>query len=269
MDADLTTQLSLGLSRIPPHGAIDEIARALRRRWDHQDESPLDLDSVASEEGIEIECTKLGGGEGGPQGLLTPLPNGRFRIEVDPTPPDGWHTAALHLREEVSRHRLRFVVAHELAHTLFYWHGYREPERLVPSSKKQEDFCDALAAALLVPPKVVGELPLNPKSAIELHKRFDVSVEVAMRALVGTHADGVGWLVIVPKGPAEPWVQWGAPKTSEAVAPWRLLSRLAEKARETGRALEGHLNWRSGRTTVARGIFVAERSQLVITARAG
>jgi hypothetical protein len=269
MGAELTTQLVRGLSQVPSRRAIGEIATTLRQAWGEDEESKLDLDSILNEAGIEFVLSDLGGGEGGPQGLLTPLRQGGYRIEVDPTPSEGWRTTDAALREEVVRHRTRFVIAHELAHTLFYWQGRRGPERLVADSDEQELFCDALASALLVPSQVAAELPLRPASIIDLHRHFDVSVEVAARALITAHGSCVGWLVVVPEDATEPWVQWGAENAADAIGPWGLLSRLAEKVKNSSEAVEGRLRWRSGRTTVARGLFLADRSQLVVTARAG
>jgi hypothetical protein len=266
MGNELTTQLARGLSQVPPRNAIGQIATALRQSWGADEESELNLESIVSELGIELVLCDLGGSEGGPQGLLTPLQWG-YRIEVDPTPPDGWQMTASPLHEEVIRHRMRFVIAHELAHTLFYWKGQRGPERLAGDSEEQELFCDSLASALLVPPRAAANRPLRPESVIALHKDFDVSVEVAARALMQAHSDGAGWLMVVPEDETEPWVQWGAEKTKDAVGPWNLLSRLVQKVRETGATAEGRLRWRSGRTTVARGLYLAERMQLVVTTR--
>jgi hypothetical protein len=137
----------------------------------------------------------------------------------------------------------------------------------VHDSAEQERFCDALAAALLVPPSCARELPLRPESVVSLHRSFDVSVEVAARALVGAHRGGVAWLMILPGGQEEPWVQWGAERTRETVRPWRLLTRLAARVKEMPTP-RGRLHWRGGRTTVARGLYLADRKQFVVTASA-
>jgi hypothetical protein len=216
---------------------------------------------------IQFQSSDLGGADGGPQGLLIPLATGGFLIEVDPSPPEGWSSAPLELREEITRHRTRFTVMHEFAHTLFYRCDTRPPERLIKGSVAQEEFCDALASALLVPPEAAAALPLRPESAISLHRKYDVSVEVATRALVQAHEKAAGWLVILPGDRSEPWVQWGADTTRNAVGPWKLLTRLAESVKEEPSS-SGRLLWRNGHTTVARGLYLAERRQLVVTARA-
>lgn len=268
MDPQLPPTLDRGLTEVPPATAVGQIAAALRYNWGVEEDAKLDLSGILKTLGIEMVLSDLGGAEGGPQGLLTPLPEGGYRIEVDPSPPLGWGPASAGLREEVSRHRVRFVAAHELAHTLFYWQGRGGPERLLGDSLEQEHFCDALAAALLVPPTAAAQMALHPRSVVELHHRFDVSIEVAARALIDAHGDGVAWLMIVPDDASEPWVQWGAERSSETVGPWGLLSRLAAKVRQSETVAEGRLRWRSGRQTLARGQFLVDRRQLVVTARA-
>lgn len=265
MEAEMTGSLKRGLMEIPPVSAAAEIAETLRGEWRQPQDLRLDLPTVLDGLGIELIVTDLGGGAGGPQGLLTPLEHGGFRIEVDPTLPSAGVSGDDPLREEIRRHRTRFIVAHELAHTLFYWDGRNGPERFVHDSPEQEQFCDALASALLVPGSSARALPLHPDSVVSLHRSFDVSVEVAARALIEAHQGGVAWLMVVPDGQEEPWVQWGAEKTRDTVSPWRLLTRLADRAKDRPSS-RGRLRWRGGQTTLARGLYLADRRQLVVTA---
>lgn len=266
---DLDISSLHGLSYVPGAEEVGPIASALRRVWGLDDYDKLDLDHALVQSQIEVQCSDLGGAEGGPQGLLIPLSEGGFRIEVDPTPPEGWNGAGCTLRRDVTRHRMRFVIAHELAHTLFYWRARGAPERVAKDSKNQEEFCDALASALLVPRAAAAAVPLRPESVVALHHTYDVSMEVAARALIAAHGEGVGWLMIVPPGDDEAWVQWGAERSSEAVGPWQMLTRIVDRLRQGGAAVaQGRLRWRSGHTTVARGLLLSERRQLVVTARA-
>lgn len=263
----LPANLDRGLNVVPPRGAVEAIASALRKSWGFEESEPLELAVLLELADAEVAIEDLGGGDGGPQGLLVPRREGGFRIEVDPSPPEGWRGAPRALQEEVTRHRLRFTVMHEIAHSLFYRREARPPERLVKGSEEQERFCDELASALLVPRSAAMSMPLRPESALALHRAYDVSLEVATRALVGGHDQAVGWLVVLPEDQSEPWVQWGAERTQEAVGPWGLLSRFAEGAEEKP-SPRGRLRWRNGQTTIARAIYLAERRQLVVTARA-
>jgi hypothetical protein len=209
MEAEMTGPIDRGLMEVPALGAAPGIARAIRKEWCQPHDSRLDVEGVLNSLGIELILTDLGGGAGGPQGLLTPLKEGGYRIEVDPTLPSVGVAGDDPLLDEIRRHRTRFIVAHELAHTLFYWEGRNGPERLVHDSTEQEQFCDALASALLVPSGSARDLPLHPDSVVSLHRTFDVSVEVAARALIEAHQEGVAWLMVVPDGQEEPWVQMG------------------------------------------------------------
>jgi hypothetical protein len=260
-------RLESGFSGVPPLSAVPELASALRVCWGLGDNDALELSNPLASAGAELVLQDLGGANGGPQGLLIPRSDGGFLIEVDPSPPEGWRNAPMELREEISRHRMRFTAVHELAHTLFYRRDVHPPERLVKDSEAQERFCNSLASALLVPPGAAVDLPLRPESVIRLHDTFDVSVEVAARALVNAHDKAAGWLMVLPDDQTEPWIQWGADTTRDAVRPWRVLTRLAERVKEQP-AATGRLLWRTGRTTIARGLYLAERNQLVVTARA-
>lgn len=260
------TGLDRGLMEVPPLSAASRIAETLRAEWRQPPDSRLDLEGVLDGLGIELLLADLGGGAGGPQGLLTPLKYGGYRIEVDPTLPSAGVADDDPLQDEIRRHRTRFIIAHELAHTLFYWEGRNGPERLVHDSDEQEQFCDALASTLLVPAASARGLRLHPDSVVSLHRSFDVSIEVAARALIEAHRKGVAWLMVVPDGQEEPWVQWGAERTRDTVSPWRLLTRLADRTKDRP-ASHGRLRWRGGQTTLARGLYLAKRRQLVVTAR--
>jgi hypothetical protein len=143
MDSQLLPDLDRGLTEVPPKAAAAPIASALRAYVGADESQRLDLDQLLELSDTQISTQNLGGGEGGPQGLLLPRPNGGFRVEVDPAPPDGWDGFSYELREEITRHRFRFTALHEVAHTLFYRREPgRPPERLVKGSQDQEDFCD-------------------------------------------------------------------------------------------------------------------------------
>jgi Zn-dependent peptidase ImmA (M78 family) len=91
------------------------------------------------------------------------------------------------MQENLRRHRVRFRVAHELAHTLFYWRRGDRPQRHLLDSASQERFCDAFSRALLVPPAVVARMPVNARTIMDLQEIFDVSLEVAARSLATAH----------------------------------------------------------------------------------
>ncbi len=117
------------------------------------------------------------------EALLIPLDGDRFSICVDPTPSGGWARIKPRLRRELRRQRHRFRVAHEIAHTLFYDRGGERPRRRFPGSDQEEAFCDEFARSLLVPRAVARKCGLTPSAVFSLHSSYDVSVEVAARAI--------------------------------------------------------------------------------------
>jgi hypothetical protein len=133
------------------------------------------------------ECLSAAAGQ--QEALLMPLRENRFGICVDPTPRGGWSKIRLALRPEVRRHRFRFRFAHELAHTLFYDRSGDKPRRLHSAGPEEEAFCDEFARALLVPAGAVTKRPPTAASLLALHRDYDVSVEVAARAMAASHPE--------------------------------------------------------------------------------
>ena len=93
--------------------------------------------------------------------------------------------------------RVRFTLAHEIGHTVFYDLDTSPPQRLVPGGtpKDEERFCNLFAAELLMPRGLVqtelnkvrrgGDEPASPTAAIvRLAQSFRVSIEAMARRLV-------------------------------------------------------------------------------------
>jgi hypothetical protein len=113
--------------------------------------------------------------------MLVPTRNG-FTALVDA---ELWDRAA---EVEAARRHLRFVLAHELAHTLFYEPGSPPSRPSVPDAA-EERFCDGFATFLLVPARAAGEVSLDPTGLRGLAKRFDVSLRVAAWAISRTRPE--------------------------------------------------------------------------------
>jgi Zn-dependent peptidase ImmA (M78 family) len=78
---------------------------------------------------------------------------------------------------------------------------------LIADSARQEKFCDEFARALLVPPQVGGAMPETPVSIVNLQRRFDVSLELAARALAASHpAIWVAVFVECAQGATAQWM---------------------------------------------------------------
>lgn len=141
---------------------------------------PTDVALCARAAAAQVHETTLGAERGGLQGMLVPLDDDSFRIAIDPSPRGGWGDVDSELRRVVAARRARFLVAHELAHTLFYRRSTSVPQRsLDRGSTAEEEFCDEFARVLLVP-AAAGSV-----TAHEVHSRhqcYDVSLELAARA---------------------------------------------------------------------------------------
>lgn len=108
--------------------------------------------------------------------------NEGFCIEYNPTRP---------------RERLRYSIAHEIAHTLFPDCADRVRNRLSPHEMRGDDWqlealCNIAAAEFLMPMGSLGPITsdqLNIDSVLELRKKYDVSTEaVLLRAVHATEA---------------------------------------------------------------------------------
>ena len=199
----------LELSAVPTSEQTAELAERVRRSllgahsWDM---GPVDVDRTCGAGGFRLQERRLGGADGGLEALLLPRA-GHFDLVVDPEPRGGWAGVTPTLRGDLARHRLRFRAAHEWAHSFFYTRGSDGIVRQVPDSPAQERFCDEFAAALLVPPSAAAKLDASAVSVEALQRRFDVSLELAARAVAGAHPRQAFWLLVVPEH-APAFVQW-------------------------------------------------------------
>lgn len=160
----------LALNAAPPLADAREMAAQVRAEHVASGRR-LDIDVLCHRFGIEVVDAPLESPEGGCEALLVPTADSSFRIVVD---------TALGGGAQLRRRRRRFRIAHELAHTAFYSKGRGRPRRSMPGgSKIEEMFCDEFARALLVPAQRRG---LTAPDVVELHQRFDVSLEVAARS---------------------------------------------------------------------------------------
>jgi IrrE N-terminal-like domain len=183
----LEVRRRLGIARpnVAPVAVIEEICRAA---------------------GLKLRLRRLRGRHDGLQAVLSPCERG-FEVTVDTEPRDGWDTVPEAVRTSLHRHRLRFRVAHELAHTLFYDRTAACPHRLVPDSDEQEAFCDSFARAFLVPPATISPQIAEPAAVVRLARRYDVSLEVAVRAVAASRPeDWFGLYVRRPDGFITQWL---------------------------------------------------------------
>lgn len=174
-DFSWTNKSVLGFARgRNPIAAIESAARetALRAMDKGWTGPPFDPVKLAAHLGLTIEPRA-----DIPDARTVPLPNGELKIEFNPLRP---------------RARVRFSIAHELAHSLFPDCGERVRNRgvsgtLVTDAWQLEVLCNIGAAELLMP---LGSFPdlkhseLSIDSVLRLRKEFDVSIEALLIRLV-------------------------------------------------------------------------------------
>lgn len=171
------------LSAVPDaHGAA-ALATEVREAFADSPTAPVNLAAACHAGRFRIRHRTLGSVVGGHEAMLLPQPRNAFQIWVDPTPSGGWQGRPLTALHETERHRTRFRVAHEIAHSFFFRREGGTPKRVVPDSPRQEAFCDAFAGGLLVPPVAASACAADPQEVIRLHNEYDVSLQVALRAL--------------------------------------------------------------------------------------
>jgi hypothetical protein len=146
----------------------------------------------------------------GLEGALVPASNDTFIVAVDAAPTGGWGAVRREQRTALARHRRRFRTAHEIAHGFFYRRapGVR-PRRLLEASDAEERWCDAFGRALLVPSEAVPSCWPSPRAIVELQRVYDVSLQLAVRAVASVHASHF-FALLVANGVRPPHlrVQW-------------------------------------------------------------
>jgi hypothetical protein len=150
-------------------------------------DSVPDLSPLLAAGDFDLSVADLAVDRGGYEALMFPALDGRLHIRVDTRPKTAWGTESDELRGQTRRHRLRFRVAHEVAHSFFYERNARGARRRRGASPAEERFCDLFASALLLPPEAVRAAAPAAASVLALHRHFDVSVEAAARALADTY----------------------------------------------------------------------------------
>ena len=180
------------LRRVPDLEEADRLAAAVRHAvWGLDERQPLpqDLTPLVRAGRFILKQRDLAAASGGPEALITPLPDGRMRICVDSEPKGSWGDTDPELKRAIARQRTRFRVGHEVAHSFFYDRREGRSRRRHPANQAEEVFCDRFASSLLVPRGAVAALSPKADSILCIHEHFDVSVEVAARAFADTFSE--------------------------------------------------------------------------------
>jgi hypothetical protein len=152
------------------------------------DTQPVDVDAMAKLLGCRVVQKQLSAGRTMEAELRPDADRDGFQLAVDPTPRGGWDETPAAARLRITRHRRRFRIAHELGHTLFFTRRRGcGPRRARPWAATEEDWCDEFARQLLVPSSAARLASPNARIVVELHQRYDVSIEVAARAVAAAN----------------------------------------------------------------------------------
>ena len=206
----------VALTGIPSPTSVQRLAGQVRRAAVAGGESPRlgDLHALCRTGRFRVIERQMGGHSGGSEAVLLPQPGNRFHIWVDPAPRGGWDRIAPSLRNDLRRHRLRFRVAHEIGHSLFYRRSGGEPCRILGDSAEQERFADDFARALLVPAGLASGVPPTPGGVLGLQVRCDVSLEVAVRGFAAVRSRAsvllAYWAPTQELAPNSAVVQWAS-----------------------------------------------------------
>jgi hypothetical protein len=199
------------LRAVPAAATAPLYAQQARRAiGEHADAAPLpDLDGFCAAAGVAVARLPLRAAAGGIEATLTPLDGDRFGVVVDPEPAGGWQRIDVRLRADLARHRYRFRLAHELAHTLFYDRSGARPRRRFSVTAAEEAFCDRYARALLLPDDALADRMVTPAEVLRVQREYDVSLELCVRAFADVHGRGFFGL-LVANGPSAPVLrpQW-------------------------------------------------------------
>lgn len=230
------------LSKLPKLADAATLAAEVRAKVhsaDRPHEPLADFRRICRAGRFEVSQATLSAGTRQQEALLIPLDGDRFGICIDPTPPGGWGGVRRAVRPELRRHRHRFRVAHEIAHTFFYDRTGGRPRRVFPGSDAEETFCDEFARALLLPAEAVRSRPPIAESVFSLHRDYTVSVEVAARAVAVAH-QGVQ-VALWYKHPNDGWcLQWTTTTPGRA-------ARMRARAEEDPARGQAIAIWRAGR----------------------
>jgi hypothetical protein len=170
---------------VPPLHHAAELALEIRTGLLGRGRAAMPLrtfEQVCAAGGFQVREARLLPEAGGKQALLIPRPNDSFDICVDPTPKRGWRGLTPVVQRSLHRHRSRFLIGHEIAHSFFFIRDGKAPRRRHSAGRAEEDFCDEFARWLLVPWTAAKNAPTEAGTVLALQRRFDVSLELAARA---------------------------------------------------------------------------------------
>lgn len=171
------------LLSVPPLHVAEDLASELRQTFAggaNADLARCNLKLMCAVGGFSVHVSAIAPPDRH-EALLIPRSGGGFDIVVSPL------AGNFDKESPTVRHRLRFRVAHEIAHSFFYDRRHSPASRTLAGSEEEEEFCDRFASALLVPQRLVQDMEPEASNVFRLQRSFDVSAQVAGRALALAH----------------------------------------------------------------------------------
>lgn len=255
------------LNRIPSAEETVELALSVRSSLLGAAASSRPLGDVAEicrAGGFRLRERPLGGARGGLEAVIAPAPEDRFEIHVDPEPRGGWGNVPEPMRATLRRQRLRFRVAHEIAHSFFYERDGSMPRRSLGNSRRQEEFCDRFAAEFLLPSGVAAATECSASALLGLSRRYDVSLQVAARSCAAQWPEVTIALLVAKQGTL--MRQWAAGEHHLPEGWWRQAEKyeLSRWERFEVEALERACGFAG-----VQALPLAERKQVLLVGRRG
>lgn len=230
-----------------------------------REEPLLDLRPLMRRGRFRLSVEDLGAADGGMEAFLVPDTNDRFEVVVDPEPRGGWRPQLTELREDIHRHRLRFRIGHEVAHSFLFQRTPGEfPRRRGTDSPEEERFCDAFAGALLLPPSVVAQARPTPDDVLGLQAQYDVSLQQAVRMFAEVHLEHAFVLLYTDEEPPFVRPQWASPRPDWEPRWWARESVQTLGSRAAQAIVVPH---RSGRRSRLRAKWLPQRRQALLVGR--
>jgi hypothetical protein len=125
----------------------EALAESLRYRLGVRDDelTGRTLRALCAAGGFAVRPAAIRSRHGAATALLVPEDVGGFTILVD----EGMRSGGT---GDLFRNRYaRFLIAHEIGHSVFYDRSAQPPRRLVLATRDEEEFCNVFAARLLAP----------------------------------------------------------------------------------------------------------------------
>lgn len=200
-----TTGFESSLSYAPRYATAADHAAAWRLQAGVGPTDRLDVISMISKLGYQVEMTPLAADAGRLEASIVPSRFSTFSIRVDDrlTPTGAWEgSGSANSMAGACRAAVRFRAAHELGHT-FFFERTEPPMRHRDADQAEERFCDDFAACVLVAPGLAAmAVARDPAAVVALAVHHDAPIEQVLRSatLGGARVRALGGVLLADGG---------------------------------------------------------------------